>query len=129
MLHRGKFYSEWRVSFAYIGFFFVHIFSVSLVLLSPLFLTFVHSRICLTLFSLSGAVASTVYIFSATSFLFNKNSQHTRRYFVRFFLLFFFQLLLTFSFLAVQLLLELCCCCRCLSCYCYYCYYLYFISI
>lgn len=44
--------------------------------------------------------------FSATSFLFNKNSQHTRRYFVRFFfLLFFAQLLLTFSLLAVQLLL------------------------
>lgn len=106
MLHRGKFYSEWRVSFAYIGFFFVHIFSVSLVLLSPLFLTFVHSRICLTLFSLSGAVASTVYIFSATSFLFNKNSQHTRRYFVRFFFFFFF---CSFS------LLGLYCCCNSVS--------------
>lgn len=125
MLHRSKFYSEWRVSLC-LRFFFLH-FSALCVLLSPLFLTFVHNRITLRS-SLSGAVASTVYIyiyiFSATSFLFNKNSQHTRRYFVRFFFLFLFRFLPFF----LQRVLCSCCCWEFWCCCYYYCYYLYFFS-
>lgn len=59
-----------------------------------------------------------IYIISATSFLFNKNSQHTRRYFVRIFL--FFHSFTAFFHSVVVVVLLVCCY--------YYCYYLYFFS-